>query len=301
MVPWNSRLACSASLLWFALHLCPGRSLAIQPREVLLIAPFKDHSHFPGKWDLQQGIPLLLGEFLRKDERHLILSADTISAFLSEGEGLTSLSDDQVLRIGREVNTDLVVTGDIRNFSIKRFNMGNPLIGGYTSYVVLVEVEAHLLRTLSAVRIGEARGMAELKGRDLGLTLLGKPTQKDAALFGLDEISFGSDSFRATLIGEAALQALQQLAEEIEALVCAPAILQQKDPKVLSLERDEVYLNVGVADKIEIGHKFAVCSQGGAQRIGLVQIVAVYAQHLSKAQVLEGQGAVQEGDVLCAE
>jgi len=268
---------------------------------VLLITPFKDHSHFPGKWDLRQGIPLLLGEFLRKNERCLVLSPDTLSAFLPEGEDLASLSDGQTLRIGREARADLVVTGDIRSFSINRFSMGNPFIGGYTSYVVLVEVEAHLLRTLSAARIGEARGMAELKGRDLGLTLLGKPTRKDAALFGLDEIPFASEGFRVTLVGEAALQALQQLAEEIEALVSAPAVLQQKNPKVLSTEDGEVYLNVGVADKVEIGHKFAVCSQGKAQRIGLLQIVEVYAQHLSKAQVLEGQGAVQEGDVLCAE
>jgi len=285
--------------LLFALLLYPVCSPAAQSGDTILILPFEDHSYFRGTWDIRQGIPRLLGELLRQTQCFAVLPLDTISTLLSEGEDITALSEDQALRIGRAANADLVLSGDIRNFSIKRFNVGNPFVGGYTSYTALVEVETRLLRTLSGARGEEAiRGRAEATDRDMGLTLLGKPTRIESALSELNEVRFGVESFQATIIGKVTLEALQQIAAELKARICTRYDMQQQTPKVLSIEGNEGFVNLGVADKIEVGYKFVVYSQRDTQRVGIVQIVEVFAQHLSRVRTLEGQENIRKGDVL---
>ena len=292
-----SRL-CRIDLFGLALLLYPLRSAAIQPEAVVLIVPFEDHSYFRGSWDISRGIPQVLGELLQQNRNIVVLPLDTVDSLLTAGEDSTALSEAQALRMGEIAGADLVVNGNIRNFSIKRFNAGNPFLGGYTSYTALVEVEIQLLQPLSGSQVGAAVGEAEMTDRDLGLTLLGKPTRKEAALLELNEIPFGVERFRQTIIGKVTLDALQQLTKEIGAKTSPPPALQQPEPKILSLTETEGFVNLGLADKIEVGHKFVVYSRGEMKRIGVVQIVEVLAQHLSRILVLEGQEHIQVEDAI---
>ena len=287
-----SRL-CRVDLLFgLALLLYPLRSAAFQPEAVILIAPFEDHSYFRGSWDISRGIPQVLGELLEQKRNVVVLPL--LDSLLTEGEDRAA----QAFRIGAAAGADLVVNGDIRNFSIKRFNAGNPFLGGYTSYTALVEVEIQLLQPLSGGQVGAAVGKAEMTDRDLGLTLLGKPTRKEAALLELNEIPFGVERFRQTIIGKVTLDALQQLTEEIAAKASPPHTLQQREPKILSLQGKEGFVNLGLADKIEVGHKFVVYSRREVKRIGVVQIAEVLAPHLSRILVLEGQDNIEVEDAL---
>ena len=292
-----SRL-CRVDLFGLALLLYPLRSAALQPEAVILIMPFEDHSYFRGSWDISRGIPQVLGELLQQDRNIVVLPLDTLDSLLTAGEDGAALSEAQALRIGGAAGADLVVNGDIRNFSIRRFNAGNPFLGGYTSYTALVEVEIQLLQPLSGSQVGTAAGKAEMTDRDLGLTLLGKPTRKEAALLELNEIPFGVERFRRTIIGKVTLAALQQLTKEIWAKTSPPHALQQREPKILALEGKEGFVNLGLADKVEVGHKFVVYSRREMKRIGVVQIVEVLAQHLSRILVLEGQDNIQVEDAL---
>ena len=290
-----SRL-CRIDLFGLALLLYPLRTAALQSEAVILLVPFEDHSYFRGSWDISRGIPQVLGELLQQERNIVVLPS--LDSLLTAGDDGAALSEAQALRIGRAAGADLVVTGDIRNFSIKRFNAGNPFLGGYTSYTALVEVEIQLLQPLSSRQVGAAAGKAEITDRDLGLTLLGKPTRKEAALLELNEIPFGVERFRQTIIGKATLEALQQLTKKIAAKTSPPHALQQREPKILSLKGKEGFVNLGLADKVEIGHKFVVYSQREMKRVGVVQIAAVLAQHLSRILVLEGQEHIQVEDAL---
>ena len=292
-----SRL-CRVDLFGLILLLYPLRSAAFQSEAVILIVPFEDHSYFRGSWDISRGIPRVLGELLQQGRNIVVLPLDTLDSLQTKGEDGAALSEAQVLRIGTAAGADLVVNGDIRNFSIKRFNAGNPFLGGYTSYTALVEVEIQLLQPLSGSQVGAATGKAEMTDRDLGLTLLGKPTRKEAALLKLNKIPFGVERFRRTIIGKVTLDALQQLTEEIEAKTSPPHTLQQPEPKILSLEGKEGFVNLGLADKIEVGHKFVVYSRREEKRIGVVQIAEVLAQHFSRVLVLQGQENIQVKDIL---
>ena len=122
-----SRL-CRIDLFGLALLLYPLRAAALQPEAVVLLVPFEDHSYFRGSWDLSRGIPQVLGELAPAGPQHSRFAVDRF--LFTEGEDSTALSEAQALRIGDNAGADLVVNGDIRNFSIKRFNAGNPFLGG---------------------------------------------------------------------------------------------------------------------------------------------------------------------------
>ncbi len=282
-------------LLLSALILSPVGSPAAQPGERVLVVSFEDQSDFRGTWDLRQGVPRLLAELLHGSGVFEVLPFDSL-AVLPAGAGETDARRlERQLQAGREAGADLVLGGRIRRFAIKRFNVGSPLVGGFTSYSVLVEVDARLTRVLTGSRDGEeASGRAEVKDQDLGLTLLGRTTETEAALARLNEVPFGAPEFRETIVGAATLDALGQIAGELSAQVVVAAV----EGKVLSLQSGGGFVDVGLADRVEAGHRLAVHSRRDTQRVGTVQIVEVLAAHLSRFRALEGGGAIREGDLL---
>ena len=287
---WPAKLFLLVPLLF------PIPSPAVQPGERILLVPFEDHSDFRGTWDLRQEIPQLLSELLRQGRAFEILPFDSLGALPAGGGESDTSRRDRELRAGRDAGADLVLAGDIRRFAIKRFNVGSPLVGGFTSYGVVVEVEARLTRVLTGRRDGdEIRGRAEVTDQDLGLTLLGKPTQTEAALARLNEVPFGAQEFRDTIVGAATLDALGKIAGELSARASISAV---PEGKVLSLEGDGGFASLGLADRLEAGYRLAVHSRRDTQRVGTVQIVEVLAAHLSRFRVLEGEQSMGEGDLL---
>ena len=281
-------------LLFLLLH--PVCSPAAQRGERVLVVPFQDGSDFRGTWDLRQGIPRLLGELLAEGGAFEVLPFDTLSAPAAETGEAGASRQDRELRAGREAGADLVVAGDVRRFAIKRFNVGSPLVGGYTSYSVVVEVEARLTRVLTGAPDGEhVRGRSDMDDQDLGLTLLGKPTQTEAALVRLNEVPFGAPEFRETIVGTATLDALGQIAGELAVRASLSGV---PEGQVLSLEGGGGFVNLGLADRLEAGLRLAVHSRRDTQRVGTVQIVEVFAPHLSRFRTLEGEGAIEAGDLL---
>lgn len=285
-----------AKLFLLLLLLHPVCSPAAQRGERILVVPFEDQSDFRGTWDLRQGIPRLLCELLAEGGAFEVLPFDTLSAPAAEGGEAGASRQDRELLAGREAGADLVVAGDVRRFAIKRFNVGSPLVGGYTSYSVVVEVEARLTRVLTGARDGdEVRGRSEVDDQDLGLTLLGKPTETEAALVRLNEVPFGAPEFRGTIVGAATLDALGRIAGELAARASLSAV---PEGRVLSLEGGGGFANLGLADHLEAGLRLAVHSRRDTQRVGTVQIVEVFAAHLSRFRTLEGEGAIEAGDLL---
>ena len=279
------------------LHALPGS--AVQSGDSIVILPFADHSHFPGTWKIRQAIPEHLGELLGQRQDFVVIPVDSAFSLLPEDGRHAAITEDQARGIGQALGADLVMTGDILNFSIQRVSVGNPFVAGYSSYTALVEVETRLLHTVpgSQGSVVEVAGRSEATSTDLGLTLLGRPTETRATHTGLNDVPFGGEEFRATIIGKVTFEALAQIAEQLRGRSRAVR-LSQHDPKVLSLEGEEGFVNLGVEDEIEVGYKFVVYSKRDTQRVGLVQIVAVLAPHLSQIRTLEGEQSIVSGDLL---
>lgn len=283
-------------LFLLLLLLYPVCSPAVQRGERILVVPFDDNSEFRGTWDLRQGVPRLLSELLAESGAFEVLPFDTLAAAAAGAGESAAPRQDRERLAGREAGADLVLAGNVGRFAIKRFNVGSPLVGGYTSYRVVVEVEARLSRVLSGARDGEEiRGRSEVNDQDLGLTLLGKPTRAEAALARLNEVPFGAPEFRDTIVGAATLDALGQIAGELSARAALSAV---PEGKVLSLEGDGGFANLGLADHLQAGLRLAVHSRRDTQRVGMVQIVEVFAPHLSRFRTLEGREAIGKGDLL---
>ena len=278
------------------LLLYPVCSPAVQRGERILVVPFEDESDFRGTWDLRQGVPRLLSELLAESGAFEVLPFDTLAAPPAGAGESAAPRHERELLAGREAGADLVLSGDVRRFAIKRFNVGSSLVGGYTSYRVFVEVEARLTRVLTGARDGEeVRGRSEVDDQDLGLTLLGKPTETEAALARLNEVPFGAPEFRDTIVGKAALDALGRIAGELAARAALSSV---PEGKVLTLEGDGGFANLGRADHLQAGFRLAVHSRRDTQRVGTVQIVEVLAAHLSRFRVLEGGHSMGKGDLL---
>ena len=285
--------------LFLALLLHAPPAVAVQRGASIVILPFEDHSYFRGVWNIRQDIPRQLSELLRRTGDFVVRPIDTAATVLPKAGKATTLTDDQARSIGQAAGADLVLTGDILNFSIRRISVGNPYVAGYSSYAALVEIDTRLLRTLPGAQVGVAiQGKAETTATDLGLTLLGKPTETEAIHTRLNTVPFGDEQFATTIIGRVTFEALQQIVDELAAKVVDLSALALRDAKVLSMEGDEGFVNLGLEDKIEAGYRFAVYCRQDTQRVGVVQIAAVLAPHLSRIKVLEGGEAIREGDLL---
>ena len=280
------------------LHVLPAG--AIQRGDTVAILPFEDHSDFPGTWDIRRGLAEKLAIFMADTLGLVVLSHDTIAAVVS-ASGEAHQSIDQARVVGQSLYADFVLTGDIVDFSIRRFSVGNPSLGGYASYTALVDLETRLVRVFPAAPQVEAfRGMAEEEADDLGLTLMGKPTETAALHKQLNDVVFGSDVFAATIIGKATQRSVQQIVNGLSARVLNENLVLKRGAKILSLEGEEGFVNLGIVDKVEAGHRFDIYSRIDSQRVGAIQVVVPLAAHLSQIRITDGAQQIQPGDLLRA-
>lgn len=271
--------------------------------QYIAVLPFEDKSRYNGSWDIQRGAAELLGEMLRENTFYTILPQDSVQAVLQRRAKKARRGD--IASIGRELGADVVITGKIEDFNITRFMAGAQMLGGYRSYASTAKLEATLWRVVDGRELGIIGGEEEVQDRGLGLTLLGRPTEKDSQFYGLDLIAFGSEEFRKTIIGQAMIEALRQIKSKIEEVVTPPSALKEPTRQVIVLEvqGDEVYVNAGAEDGVKVGDKFNVYDKGkelrdpftgevlgytDEQKVGAIQIVEIKGPHFSKARIVDG-------------
>ncbi len=281
------------------LHVLPAYS--IQRGDTVAILPFDDHSDFPGTWDLRRGLPEQLAISLHSALGLVVLPHDSVATALTKVAISRSLTIDQTRDMGAALGVDFVLTGDIVDFSIRRFSVGNPFVAGYASYTALVDVEIRLFRTFpGATGVESFRGVAEETADDLGLTLLGKPTRTGAVHTQLNDVIFGGDVFWATPIGKATQRSVGKIVDGLATKVLDETVALKGAPRILSLEGSEGFVNFGIADEVEAGHRFDVYSKADSQRVGAIQVVVPLGAHLSQIRTVEGEQQIRPGDVLRA-
>ncbi|MFH1006239.1 MAG: hypothetical protein V1800_01890 [Candidatus Latescibacterota bacterium] len=280
--------------------------------QTIAVLPFEDKSHYDGAWDIKGGTAGFLGEVLRENAFYTIIPKDSVRAVLerrpdfsaSIGEG--KMSPSAISAIGAELNADVLISGKIEVFNISRFMAGAQMLGGYRSFSSNVRLEATLWRVMDGRELGVLGGEGEVMDRDIGLTLLGRPTENDSQFYGLTDVEFGSEVFRKTILGRAMAEALQEIKAKVEEVVTPPSALKASTRPVLVLEVQDntVYINAGAEDGVTIGDKLNVYGKGKAledpstgevlgytdgQKVGAIQIIEIKGAHLSKARIVDGQ------------
>jgi hypothetical protein len=288
--------------------------------KTIAVLPFYDDSQYRGPWELYREVPEMLGDMLA-DEYFTVIPMDSVmvyspkekepgvlmkfvNLFRNEHHKSKILSDIEAVTIGRKLNADYVVTGIIDNYSYRRRGGGGAMVGGYKSYTANVAVSnVRVIRVSDMVPVGTFKGESEQNDRGWGLELLGKPRDRDLEFFGLDSLDFGSKGFLATLMGITTVEALNKVHKEIRAVVTPPdnSYYAEKKFKIISIDNGIVNIDAGSADGIKPGDQFRVFTADSGTMVGKINVMQLWADHISKAEITEGRDEIRMGDVILPE
>jgi len=280
-----------------------------QAQYKIAFIPFEDLSDYKGRWDLRIEIPKYLGDFIFKLYGVEVLPMDSV---LRTSKSLNFDPKDAIffLELNRRFGVEYVISGKILTFKVGRFMAGFPLMAGYEAYNSTVEVESKIFNALTGESGVIFGAMGEVKERGLGLTLLGKPTEKYSEFYSLDLLKFGSAEFNETIVGEAMKKMAMEFAlrlkkyipeifEETEFTI--PEIVGETELKaniiegsILVVGKQGVYVNLGKNDGILTGMILYVFEDGA--KIGEIEVVDVVHEHFSSCKVVKSSRELKKGD-----
>ncbi|WP_143713111.1 hypothetical protein [Candidatus Kryptobacter tengchongensis] len=273
--------------------------------------PFEDISGFKGKWNLKVEIPRYLGDFVLKFYGVEVFSVDSVVGVASEmGVGVRDAFLFSELK--RRFGVEYVFGGKVLTFKVSRFMTGFPLMAGYESYNAEIEIEIEVFDPLTGER-GIVFGISgEVKERGLGLTFLGKPTEKYSEFYSLDLLKFGSSEFNETIVGEAmkksgmefALRLKKYFPEIIEDArgEIADKVSGATELKAVVIEgmillvgkQELVYVNLGRKDGIVSGMVLYVFD--GDEKVGELEVVDVVDEHFSSCRIISSTKELKKGN-----
>lgn len=311
---------CIVFLTVLLIILCCINNPSVRAGKIVAVLPFFDDSGYNGPWELRNELPEMLGDMLGDDYFYVVPMDSVLAAmpqpppknvfskffdlFRNVKKKQKIMSDLEVLGIARKLHADYAVTGVIDNFKFRRQGAGDMVIGGYKTYLADVELASvRVLRVIDGTPLGTVKGDSEKNERGLGLELLGKPRKRDLEFYGLDSLDFGSKRFLRSLIGEATVEALNKVHKEVRTVLAAPDSLwfTEKKFKIVSVVGGMVHINAGSADGITPGERFNVYASESGVLVGKINVITVWADHISKAQVLQGKDEIRADDIVMPE
>ncbi|MHB1049458.1 MAG: hypothetical protein ACYC09_05195 [Bacteroidota bacterium] len=328
-------------LLWFLIPV----AISAQPDPVyftsdtlLLFAPFKDNSGFKGKWNVPVDVPRYLSVYMKERFRVGIINPVSVWNYAAE-TAVDSQRVHEIFMAGRyaeRFRTRFVVIGAIEEFSISRFMVSEVQLAGYEAFASTVKIHFVLYDAAHGGREGaqpivyEGEAEGTVKDRGLGITLFGKQTDRTSEFFSLDELSFGSEQFNRTILGEALLKCAEELGTKLERaipmLVSKSVVLSSDivvdsagteseivlrrrlvNGEIVIVDDTEVFINIGSSDGIAVGDILPVYIPGTAitdpktgeslgsadKKIGEIQIIEVRAERLSLGTIISGKELIK--------
>jgi len=272
-----------------------------QPRYVAVL-PFVDESGFrKGVWDLSWEMAKLLSDEAEAVDEWKVVPYAAVDEVLGRRR---TLKMEEVLAVGRTLEADVLFLGTIDNYDMKRLSVGDPLLGGYKSYVGAAAMRVGALRMADQSDMGMVTTDQELSDRDLGLDLFGKPREQDVEFAELKNLEFGSEAFREALLGQATMVAMAEILSGLEALFQPDELnLDGSMAEILSVYGEDIYINVGSENGLRVGYRFGIHpgikrEDGASGLIGILEVKEVIGARLSSVRVLEGAELIQAGDRL---
>lgn len=301
---------------------------------LMVMLPFTDNSEFNGKWDLSMDVPRFASAYMRERFHVGAIPPTEVRSFaLAQGLDTLQLQRTEALgRIAQRFRARFLVVADIQEFSIGRFMVKEVQLAGYESFTAEVKLRftiydaSHFGSSRSPV-VDEGDAIGSVKDRGLGLTLFGKQSDRTNEYFMLDEVAFGSETFNGTIIGDALLRCMDDLAVKLEravpSLVSRSVVLSSSvvidtsdngialkrklvNGSVVMVDEDDVFIDLGSKDGVAVGDVMPVFgplqpvkdpSTGmllgdREQRMGELQVIEVRAEHLSLTTILSGKGSI---------
>ncbi|MEX1276172.1 MAG: hypothetical protein WEB62_07090 [Bacteroidota bacterium] len=318
------------ALLW------SGTAIGQTPsRSGFIFIPFEDRSGFEGKWNVGTDVPRFLAAYVKERFAIPTVSPLVVRNYLEE-TGNRQGSTDHVLfwvDLYRRFRIRYLIAGAVELFEVNRFMTGQPLLGGYEAFKGETRITFRVYdldRTAvsaspAQILKGEADG--DFSDRSLSMTLFGKPSDRTMEFRDLDRISFGSEEFNHTVIGQALFKLGERFSLELESAMPAIKIWSSTSPDsllalvqaldtlslllkqetlrglVIFIEGASAFINLGSEDGMRVGQKVKVykeaSSMGNAvDQVGELEITDVRGPHLSLARIVSGDGAIRKNDAV---
>lgn len=280
----------------------------VTARPYVAVLPFENPSGFrEDVWDVEREMAALLSSEMVFASEWRVVPFEAVDEVVGERRSLTP---QEAFEIGRVLEADVVLLGVVENYDLKRLTVGDPLVGGYKSYTGVAGLYIHVLRVVNESRMGTAESAQELIERGVGLDLLGKPRDKDVEFTGLKAIVFGSEEFRATVIGQATMAAVGEVIDQLTALFRPNELeLDGRSAEIISIYGTDVFINIGSESGVRAGYRFVVLpglrrvQEEGADAqmpLGVLEVQKIVGARLSSVLALEGLDSMRAGDRLKA-
>ena len=284
-------------------------------KKAILLLPFLDLSKYGGPWDIYTELPLGLADSLAGHEFFRVIPTERALTLLDEDELEGRITKGRIIAVGRQLGADVVIVGEIENLTMNRMRATVPL-GGYRSYQGVATVTVLLYNVIDGRARGEYRADTLTDSKRTGIVNPAAHVPLDREYIFLEEYEWGTEAFHETLVGQAVGQCLQDLVHGLTELIPPPPSLSVSEPKIIDIDGLRAYINVGLADGIRNGDKFGVWDNGREltdpgtgvalgfalpRRVGVVQVAQVLTDHLSQAQIVQGEGEIETGYSVRAE
>ncbi len=220
--------------------------------------------------DVGKGISELLTQRLVQDGKYSVIERNALEKVLNEQNFSNSDRADvtTAAKIGRVLGVDAIIVGSITQFGRddKNTTVGGGAVGGLTrkfglggvqkrNAKAVVGVTARLVDTSTAEVLAAVTGTGE--STRSGASLLGSGGSENAAVGGASDMT--SSNFGQTILGEAVHQAVNSLAEQLDANVTAlPAHTVELSGLIADVSGSTVILNIGSKAGVKVGDKLDV-------------------------------------------
>ena len=262
----------------------------------LALLDFEDRVGFQAEWHLSRDVPDLLGRYLDADDAVFVIPPAEVEAVQLDKQFKKYYGIDRAVRLGQSLAADVVITGVVEKMGMRRTTVGNPNLAGYKSYNSAIHLsQVQLIRVATGELVETFETLRDSTEKSYGLDLFGRPRKQDRVFRELFKVDFGSERFFELTFGKLVEVAFRDLSSQmITSLTERPPIdLSGAQAQVLAVEADEVYLGIGILDRVEYGDVLPLYDK--EVRIALVRVHQLIGPHLCKAEIVEKFGVIDTG------
>ncbi len=273
----------------------------VGPRKTVAVADFENKAGAQAQWNLGNGMAEMLTTTLVNTNRFIVVERQNIQAIIQEQDFSVSGRTINVgaPEIGRLLNTQILVSGAITEFSQRFFDSGSlfqykGISLGVKSATAHVALNIRMYDTTTGEVIASKR--VEGKGNVSGLSV------------GYSEGDWGIDfdNFKASPLGKVTQQAIDKAVYYI----CLEMQKVSWQGTVVTIKGGKIYLNCGASSNVKAGDEFEVYRKGEelidpdsgvslgfeTKKIGLVKVFEVK-DKFSLADSVSG-GKFERGDII---
>ena len=229
---------------------------------------------FGTQFNIGQGISAMMTKRIQQDGRFTIVERRKVNNVMSEQDFDASnrVKRGTGARVGQIRGADLTLMGDIVVFGRDDRRVGGGVgggtfgagaaIGGYKSdnkAVVVLDFRLVDNETTEVVATGEARGESKRTSKGAGVAFLA------GGVFGGGGVNMNSSNFAETIIGEATMDAVNKLAEQLRGANLTGGAGDRTvdlDARVADVNGGSITINAGTAAGLQAGQTFTVFHKG---------------------------------------